>query len=234
MDLIASGQLPLSVTFREDAVFDDFLPGDNARALGALRHALARLDEPMLYLWGAPGSGLSHVLQASVHELQGQGLEVMYLPLEACLDFGPQALDNLDDVDALALDDIDAIAGKADWEEALFHLYNRLRDSGRLLLVTSHASPLHLDIALPDLKSRLGWGLTFQIQPLNDEQKTDWLIWKARRRGLVLEPDVAAFVINRAARSMQALVETFEALDQRSLAEQRRLTIPFVKQVLDL
>lgn len=234
MDVIASGQLPLGVSFRESAVFDDFLPGENARTLGALRHALARLDEQMLYIWGAPGSGLSHLLQASVHELQGQGLEVVYLPLEECLEYGPEALDNLDDVDALVLDDIDAIAGKPDWEETLFHLYNRLRDSGRILLVSSHHSPLHLDLSLPDLKSRLGWGLTFQIQPLNDEQKLDWLIWKARRRGLVLEPDVAAFVINRVARSMQNLVDAFELLDQRSLAEQRRLTIPFIKQVLGL
>lgn len=234
MEVITGGQLPLGVTFRENAVFDDFLPGDNARTVGALRHALARLDEQMLYLWGAPGSGLSHLLQASVHELQGQGLEVVYLPLKECLEYGPEALENLDEVGALALDDIDVIAGKLEWEEALFHLYNRLRDSGRTVLVTSHQSPLHLDLALPDLKSRLGWGLTFQIQPLNDEQKMDWLIWKARRRGLALEPDVAAFIINRVARNMQSLVEAFEKLDQRSLAEQRRLTIPFVKQVLVL
>lgn len=231
---MAVQQLPLSVTFREDAVFDDYLPGDNAQTLGALRHALARLDESLIYLWGASGCGLSHLLQAAVHDIQTQGLDVMYLSLSQCLEFGPQALEGLDELDALALDDIDRIAGLPEWEEAVFHLYNRLRDSGRLLLVTSHTSPLQQSIVLPDLRSRLSWGLTFQVQPLTDEQKTDWLIWKARRRGLTLEPDVAAFLINRAARSMKALVAAFERLDQRSLAEQRRLTIPFVKSVLGL
>lgn len=231
---MAVQQLPLSVTFREDAVFDDYLPGDNAQTVGALRHALARLDESLIYLWGAPGCGLSHLLQAAVHDVQTQGLEVMYLPLAECIDFGPEALEGLDEVDVLALDDIDRIAGRPDWEEAVFHLFNRLRDSGRILMVTSHSSPLHQKIELPDLRSRLSWGLTFQVQPLSDEQKTDWLIWKARRRGLTLEPDVAAFLINRVARSMKALVDAFEALDHHSLAEQRRLTIPFVKSVLDL
>ncbi len=231
---MAVKQLPLSVSFREDAVFDDFLPGDNARTVGALRHALARLDEQLLYLWGAPGSGLSHLLQAAVHDLQTQGLEGLYLPLAECIDYGPAALEGLDELDVVALDDIDLIAGRAEWEEAVFHLFNRLRDTGRVLMVTSHSSPLHQQIELPDLKSRLSWGLAFQVQPLSDEQKMDWLIWKARRRGLTLEPDVAAFLINRVARSMNVLVEAFDRLDQHSLAEQRRLTIPFVKSVLDL
>lgn len=231
---MAVKQLPLSVSFREDAVFDDFLPGDNAQTVGALRHALARLDEQLLYLWGAPGSGLSHLLQAAVHDLQTQGLEGLYLPLAECIDYGTGALEGLDELDVVALDDIDLIAGRAEWEEAVFHLFNRLRDTGRVLMVTSHSSPLHQAIDLPDLKSRLSWGLAFQVQPLSDEQKMDWLIWKARRRGLTLEPDVAAFLINRVARSMNVLVEAFDRLDQHSLAEQRRLTIPFVKSVLDL
>lgn len=231
---MAAKQLPLGVTFREHAVFDDFLPGDNAQTVGALRHALARLDDHLLYLWGAPGSGLSHLLQASVHELQTQGLEGVYLPMADCLDYGPEALEGLDELDVVALDDIDLIAGRPDWEEAVFHLFNRLRDTGRVLMVTSHSSPLHQAIELPDLKSRLSWGLTFQVRPLRDEQKMDWLIWKARRRGLTLEPDVAAFLINRVARSMNVLVDAFDKLDQDSLAEQRRLTIPFVKSVLGL
>lgn len=231
---MAIQQLPLGVTFREDAVFEDYLPGDNAQTLGALRHALARLDETLIYLWGASGSGLTHLLQACVHDLQSQGLESLYLPLADCVQYGPNALEGLDEMAVLALDDIDSIAGLPDWEEALFHLFNRMRDSGRVLLVTSHTSPLNPTVALPDLASRLSWGLTFHIQPLTDEQKTDWLIWKARRRGLTMEPDVAAFLINRAARSMTALVDAFERLDHGSLAQQRRLTIPFVKSELGL
>lgn len=231
---MAIQQLPLGVSFREDAVFEDYLPGDNAQTLGALRHALARLDETLIYLWGSSGSGLTHLLQASVHDLQAQGLESLYLPLADCLDYGPAALEGLDELPVLALDDLDRIAGLPEWEEALFHLFNRMRDSGRVLLVTSHTSPLNPAVDLPDLASRLSWGLTFHFLPLTDDQKTDWLIWKARRRGLTMEPDVAAFLINRAARSMTALVDAFERLDHGSLARQRRLTIPFVKSELGL
>lgn len=179
-------QIPLQVTFRDDAVFKDYLPGNNAVAIGTLRQALARLDDHLIYLWGTAGVGVSHILQAAIHDLQLQGLSTLYLPIKECLEFGPEALDGLDELDAIAIDDIEMLAGHSAWQEALFHFYNRMRDSGRLILVGAQHSPLHLSIELPDLKSRLSSGLTLQLTPLHDEQRIDWVIWKARRRGLVV------------------------------------------------
>ncbi|WP_196157778.1 DnaA regulatory inactivator Hda [Reinekea sp. G2M2-21] len=229
-----SQQMPLHVGFREDAVFEHYLPGENAVAVGTLRQALAKLSDHLIFLWGARGTGVSHLLQAAIHDLQTQGLDALYLPLGECIDYGPDALDGLDEMQALAIDDIDLVAEHEQWQEALFHLYNRMRDAEKLLIVGGQRSPLHLTLTLADLKSRLSSGLTLQLIPMGDEDRVDWVIWKGRRRGLVIERDVAEFLITRHNQNMSELVATFDQLDSASLAEKRRITIPFLKQVLAL
>lgn len=227
-------QIPLHVGFREDAVFEDFLPGQNAVAVGTLRQMLANLDTHLLYLWGASGSGVSHLLQASIHDLQTQGFEALYLPLAECIEYGPDALEGLEDCQAVAFDNIELIAASAQWQEAVFHFYNRMRDSGRLILVGASCSPLQLELSLADLKSRLSSGITLNLHAMTDEERTAWLIWKGRRRGLVIEQDVAEFLILRHNQNMNELVATFDRLDSASLAEKRKITIPFLKQILEL
>jgi DnaA family protein len=229
-----SRQMPLHVSFREDAVFEDYLPGENALAVGTLRHVLAKLNDHLVYLWGAPGVGVSHLLQAAIHDVQSQGLNAVYLPLSECLDYGVEALEGLDECDAVGLDDIDLITSDDNWQEAIFHFYNRMRDSGKLILVGGRSSPLHSDFSLADLKSRLSSGLTLNLVSMTDEERVDWLVWKGRRRGLVIEKDVAEFLINRHNQNMSELVATFDVLDSASLAEKRRITIPFLKKVLAL
>jgi len=229
-----SQQIPLHVGFREDAVFEDFLPGNNAVAIGTLRQALARLDDHLIYLWGSVGAGVSHLLQAAIHDIQSQGLEAVYLSLAECRDHGIDALEGLDELDAVAIDDIDIINDDPEWLEAIFHFYNRMRDSGKMILVGGHSSPLHLPMTLADLKSRLSSGLTMHIQLMDDEERVDWLIWKGRRRGLVISPEVAEFLIHRHNQKTAELVATFDLIDSASLAEKRRVTIPFLKQILKL
>lgn len=227
-------QMPLHVGFREDAVFEDFLPGQNAIAVGTLRQMLANLDTHLLYLWGVNGSGVSHLLQASIHDLQTQGFEAVYLPLAECLEYGPDALEGLDECQAVAFDDIGLVAESPEWQEAIFHFYNRMRDADKLLIVGASASPLHLELSLADLKSRLSSGITLNLQAMSDEERVAWLIWKGRRRGLVIEKDVAEFLIHRHNQNMNELVATFDVLDSASLAEKRKITIPFLKQILNL
>lgn len=234
MSVTVSQQLPLGIAFREDAVFEDYLPANNAIAVGTLRQALVRLNEHLIFLWGGGGVGISHLLQASVHDLQNQTLNAVYLPLQECIQYGPEALEGLDAMDAVALDDIDSLIGMPDWQEAVFHFYNRMRDSGKMLLIGGRCSPLHLELELADLKSRLSSGLTLNLVHMDDEQRVDWVIWKGRKRGLTISAEVAEFLINRHNQNMRELVTTFDQIDAASLAEKRKVTIPFLKQVLGL
>ena len=227
-----SPQLPLHLSFREDAVFEDYLPANNAIAVGTLRQSLIRLDHHLIFLWGSAGVGVSHLLQAAVHELQSQAWQAIYLPLAECVDYGPEALEGLDEMDAVVFDDIDVIIAQPHWQEALFHFYNRMRDSGRMLMVGGRCSPLHLELSLADLKSRLSSGLTLQLLPMDDQQRVDWVIWKGRKRGLNITVDVAEYLITRHNQNMAELVMTFDRLDAASLVAKRKITIPFLKQVL--
>ena len=144
-------------------------------------------------------------------------------------------LENLEAIDLLAIDDIDTIAGDRDWEVALFHLYNRVRDQGHgILVIAGKQSPTHLNITLPDLRSRLAWGMSFQLHPLDEADKISTLIQRAHSLGLQLSDSVAQFLVTRCSRNMSDLIDILARLDNASLAAQRRLTIPFVKQVLAL
>lgn len=228
-------QLPLGVRLRDDATFANYYPGANAAALGYVERlcgAEAGWTESLIYLWGGAGVGRSHLLQAACLRLQERGLQAVYLPLAELAGHGPELFDCLEQCDLVCLDDLQAIAGRADWEEELFHLFNRLRDAGRRLLLAADAAPRELPVCLADLQSRLSLALVFQLQELAEEDKLRALQLRASRRGLQLSDEVGRFILTRGARSMSALFELLEQLDQASLQAQRKLTIPFLKEVL--
>ena len=227
-------QLPLGIKLRDEATFDSFHAGPNAAVVAAVRALAAPGDGAVsqIYLWGPTGSGRSHLLQAACHEAAGAGSLAMYLPLEEVLAHDASIFEGMEQFDLLCLDQLEVIAGDPAWEEALFHLYNRLGEHGGKLLVAATAAPRPLGIGLADLASRLGWGLVFQLHPLTDEDKQQMLQLRASLRGLQLSDDVARYILSRGARGMGELFEVLERLDQASLQAQHRLTIPFVKRVM--
>ncbi|MFO8025534.1 DnaA regulatory inactivator Hda [Thiohalophilus sp.] len=220
-------QLPLGVRLQDAATFENFLPADNERVLDALHTA----DTPSLYLWGAAGTGKSHLLQAVCHQAAVRNQRAAYLPL-ADPGLEPAMLDGMEQFERLCLDDLEAVAGDPAWETALFHVYNRLIAAGHQLLVTATGSPTALGIQLPDLRSRLGWGPVFQLQPLGDAAKRQALQQRASARGLSLDDEVTAYLMSRCPRDMRSLFALLDGLDEASLVAQRRLTIPFVREYL--
>lgn len=228
-------QLPLGIRLRDDATFANFYPGANAAAMGYVERVCspeAGWSDALIYLWGQPGVGRSHLLQAACLRVEQHGERGVYLPLAEVAAYGPALLENLEQCELVCLDDLEAVAGNPQWEEALFHLFNRLRDSGRRLLLAAAVSPREIDVKLPDLKSRLSLALVFQLQQLSDEDKLRALQLRASRRGLNLPDDVGRFILTRGARNMSALFELLDRLDQASLQAQRKLTIPFLKETL--
>jgi DnaA family protein len=221
-------QLTLRIGLRDSATFANFLPGDNAAPL----HLLQQRTEPFVYLWGGIGSGRSHLLQAACHAETAHGGSPAYLPLAGLTQTGVELLEGLEQMSLVCLDDLQAVVGDKDWEESLFHLYNRVRDAGGRLLAVADASPSALGIHLPDLRSRLSWGPVFQLQSLDDAGKLAALQLRAQARGMELGEEVGAYLLRRCPRDMRALFELLERLDQASLEAQRRLTIPFVRELI--
>lgn len=229
-------QLSLSVNLNDDATFDNFYaPAQthNAMVVQGLRAQLDGSGEAFIYLWGAPGCGLTHLLQAACHQAQAMGLAVQYLPLRDLVGYAPDELfAGLEDLDLVCLDCLPTVAGRPDWELAIFNLYNRLREQGKRLLVAAEHSPRELTISLADLRSRLQWGITYQVHSLGDDDKQQALQLRARARGLELGDEVAQYIIQRLPRDTNELFWQLQRLDHASLTEQRKLTIPFVKKVL--
>ena len=222
-------QLPLRIGFAHRATFGNFITGANAALVQALGAWLAgRMPGELFYLWGRSGSGRSHLLAAAGDAAETAGSSFAYIPFDEAGALSPAVLDGLEACRLVCLDDVGLVAGDATWEEALFHLYNRLRDAGSRLLVSAACSPGELRVSLPDLKSRLSWGITFHLQALDDEGKRTLLRQQAAERGLELSTEAADYLLARCPRDTRALVRLVDRLDAAAMAEQRRLTIPFL------
>lgn len=225
-------QLALEVRLRDDATLDNFyLSPGNRQAVNALRRQLQPGGEPLLYLHGPFGCGKSHLLQASCH-LAGPG--ALYLPLAELATYPPEeVLQSVERLQLVCLDDLHAVLGRPAWESGLFNFFNRARDAGCALQFAAEVPPRHLQVGLEDLRSRLAWSVVFQLEQPGDEAKAEILRHRAARRGLTLTAEVATFIVNRAPRRLVDLLALLDTLDRVSLAEQRSLSIPFVKATLD-
>ena len=225
-------QLTLNVQLRDDATLENYLSEPSSQVLlEALKGQLDTQGEPIIYLYGQTDTGKSHLLQAACH-LAG-ATPSLYFPMADLSGYSPEeVLQGIDSMGLVCLDDIQAVLGNEAWETALFHFFNRAREKGCRLLVSANAAPRALDIALPDLQSRLSWGIVYQLAPIDDEQRKSILCFRADRRGLPLSKDVANYIFDRAPRSLAQLVDLLNTLDSSSLIEQRALTIPFVKKAL--
>lgn len=225
-------QLPLGIQLRASASFRSYHPGPNRQALEAVRRCAEGSGEPFVYLWGEPGTGKSHLLQAACQAAAAVGRGAIYIPLAQRADLTPEILEQLQAIDLVCLDDLQQAGGNPQWEAALFHLFNRLRDTRTTLLTGADRPPAGLPMGLPDLHSRLGWGLCFQLHPLNDEQREQWLMDAAAERGMQLPAESARYILHRAPRDLESLQQLLETLDKASLAAQRPLTVPFVRSVV--
>lgn len=230
-----SKQLLLPIHQIDDDTLENFYADNNLLLLDSLYKNFASLKQPFFYVWGEQGCGKSHLLKALSNYFLLQDRSSVYVPLSKSQYFSPAVLDDLEYQQLVCLDDLHTVAGNAEWELALFDLINRIKETGEtLLLMSANQSPNALAITLPDLASRLAWGEIYQLIPLNDEQKILVLQQNARQRGIELPDETASFLLKRVDRDMHSLFEALGQLDKASLLAQRKLTIPFVKDCLNL
>lgn len=228
-----SKQLPLQFEFRANQTFNDFFAGSNLEIITHLQNSIKGKGEQQIFLWGDQGLGKSHLLQAACHQAQSIKRSSFYLDLTNPTLADSSILKGLDTLDIVCLDNIDCIAGNSEWEIAVFNFFNRHRDSERTLIVSASCLPNELAIQLPDLKTRLNWGLTLKLQPLANQDRITALIFKANQMGFEISPQVGLFLLTHYDRDLSALWRLLAQLDQASLAAKRKLTIPFLKTILD-
>ena len=213
--------------------FETYHEGANGAAVAGLTQLVREAGQAPLWLLGPPGVGKTHLLQASCALAGQRGLTSAYLPLASSKDLVPGLLAGLEQVDFVALDDVDAIAGQPAWEQALFTLYNELLELGGRLACAAQLPPAGVAFALPDLASRLSACVVHRLLPLAERDQGLALRRRAAHRGLELPDETLTYLIRRAPRDFAALCRLLDELDTEALAAQRRLTVPFVRQVLE-
>ena len=191
-------QLALGISPPPQPTLDNFVPGANAELLARLREFQAgTFPDAVLYLWGEPGSGKSHLLRACT---------------------GPNVVDNAEKLSEPS-------------QIGLFNAINEARQSGGRVLVAGCAPPAQLPLR-EDLKSRLAWGLVYQVKPPSDEEHAQFLHAEAGRRGMHLPDEVVAYLLSRMRRDLRSLTAVLDQLDRFSLETKRPVTLPLVREAL--
>ena len=225
-------QLPLTLGLKDSAVFANFIAGANSEILSFLQTYPSNKSAPLVYLWGEPGCGKTHLLQALCQTASERGESAVYLPMHMVSEFPCEALLGLEQTALICIDDVDAVAGSVDWEDALLRLYVRAHESGCALAVAGNNMIGELGLKLPQLASRLQWGMVFQVKSLTEDDKLTALELRAKRRGAKLPPESARYLLKHYGADSGQLFDALDRLDKASLAAKRRLTIPFIRSVL--
>lgn len=225
-------QLPLALRYPPDQRLDTFV-GAPPGALAQLQAWASGASAEWLYLTGPTGSGKTHLALAACAEAEAAGQRAVYLPLKAAAGRVRQALEALHAADVLAIDGLEAVAGCEADELALFDFHNQSRTGGVRVLYAANQVPDALGVRLPDLRSRLGQCARIVLAPLGDAGRRVMLRARADRRGLAIDDAALDWLLERVGRDLAGLTARLDALDRLSLAAQRRITVPFLRQALD-
>ena len=232
-------QLSLPVSLSDDETFASFLSIDNEFAesyLNAFCHPNLDSQKQLCYLFGATGSGKSHLLFACCHQAKFNGLQTVYLNMLELKSMPSEIIAGIASYDLICIDNLHEIQGDAIWERTIFDLINQVLEQSHhpRIILSALGSPLAVDFVLPDLISRLTWGAVFQLATRSDEQLCQVIQFRLEHRGLEASEECIKFLLTRVDRNLRNLMSVVNELDKKSLQAKRKLTIPFIKQALSL
>ena len=224
------GQLTLPLDCNPRHTFANFCADGNAEVLAVLGH-LSRQWET-LWLHGPQDSGKTHLLQAVCHQAKTCDQSVAYFPFRQMQELGPKVLDGLEHCTWVCLDDVDTVLRQENWERQLFSLINQVTDHGAHLLMSARVPALNAKIELADLRSRLCGAVPLSLRPLDDDRQSEALCRRAKSQGYDLSEDTVRYMQRHVVRGLGQLCRLLDWLEQASLSKQRRITVPFVREVL--
>jgi DnaA family protein len=226
--MTSSFQYPFDFAIQTELLFSNYFPAPANRALLHYLRNFAQGSERLCYLWGNTGSGKTHLLQALCQDSD----KAVYIPLRQMLAYGSHTLDGLETLDTIVLDDLQVVAGNKEWEEKLLELFNAVQAAQGHLCFAATNQPTQLPLRLADLRSRLQLCVSFEVSENDDATKAAIIRSRAQQRGIELKEDVMQYIMLRNSRNLHDLMAILDKLDTLSLAEQRRVTIPFVREIM--
>ncbi len=213
--------------------FGNFFPASNSEILDHLQRFVTEKNELQIYLWGDAGLGKSHLLQACCHLAHQHDQTAFYLDLATAVSHPLDILEGLETIDLVCLDHLDSIAGLSAWEQTLFDFYNRQRDAEHRILIAAQSPPRYLTLDLPDLKTRMSWGLTLKLKALDEHEMIEALRFKAQSLGFDIPDRAGQFLHHHYQRNLAGLWQLLDKIDKTTLAEKRKLSIAMLKRIIE-
>ncbi len=223
-------QLQLDVSREDPCVFENFYNGSNADVVTALRSAIDQYSGAPFWLWGAPATGKTHLLLATVRAATEQGLSSAYMPAHA--EFKPDALDALREIELLCIDDAERLAGTPAVEEAMGSLCRELERRGARLVLGAASTPAGAGFLRDDMRTRLASGQIWKLLPLTDEERLEAVQLRVRSRGIKLPEATAQFLMRRVRRNPSEVFILVDRLAALAASRSKQLTVPFVRLAL--
>ena len=227
-------QLLLPVTINTSQTFPTFVGENNEQIKTELTTAINSTDFKCLFIAGGVDTGKTHLLSATCHLATEKNKSSILVPLEQMVHSSPDIITGIESMDLVCIDNIDVITRSAEWQVAMFNLFNALMANKATLIISSHEIPNNLELSLADLASRLQWSTVYQVTELSEQEKIQALISHAHHIGFELTTEVAKFMLSRLPRKMSFLMQALSTLSKQSVEKQRIVTVPFVKEVLEI
>lgn len=229
-------QYSLDIALPKFATFETFIDKSDSQLLSVLKQLVQRsLSEPRQYfLWGSTCTGKTHLLQAICNHQANTQQNAIYLPMKELVSQSAKILNDMQQLDVLCIDDVDAVLGDEEWDRQLFLLINELRANNKSIVMTATVNPHEAMVSFPDLASRLVWGPVYKLNLLADDDKSLAIQKHANARGLDVSTEVCSFLLKRFPRDLNKLIGLIDQLDKESLIQQKKVTVPFVKSVLNI
>lgn len=229
-------QSTLKTRDADKTTFSNYYLQKNQQIIAALQSISNKITQAeIIYLYGQYNRvGRSHLSQAACHYAQELGLRSIYLPLKELINFTPDILLNLESLALVCIDDIQCLQNNLEWEEAFLYAYQRILAHNGRLIITANVSPKFLNCTIPDLHSRLIEAVSYQLDQLNDEDKLSILLKHAAARGIFLPTSIGRFILTRSNRHLTTIINALNLLESESLSRKRKITIPLIKEILQL
>ena len=231
-------QYSLDITLAKFATFETFIDTNGGKLLSELKQLIQLSSnlqvEPHQYLiWGSKGTGKTHLLQAICNQCATLQQSAVYLPMQELVQLNEKIVEDMHQYDVICIDDIEMVMGKELWDRQLFNLINELRANYKSLVMTSSLNPNAIEVSIPDLASRLVWGPVYKLNILEDAEKEKAIQAHAKARGLEISAEVCSYLFKRFSRGLDNLISLLDELDKQSIIQQRKVTVPFVKSILE-
>ena len=225
-----SSQLSLGIRLRDDATLSSFYPGNNQELLSCIGNITKNMGEPYMYLFGQIGAGKTHLLQGACIAAHNLGSTSFYLSLKD-ENFTPQALEGLESLDLVCIDDIDCIAGNLSIENFLLSIIDTLHANGVNIIVAGNNSINQINFVNKKLQERFSWGMSFKVQALQEEEKIYAVQLRAQARGIELPMNVGKYLVNHSS-NMTELYSYLGSLDEASMMAKKKISLSFAKEIV--